>query len=72
MRLYLLTRTDGPTYDAYEAKLIRAKSQKQAREIANIDTGDEGEIWVDKKQVKSTILKNKGRVGEIITSFNAA
>ena len=69
MRLYLLTQ-EAAHYDEYDSKLIRAKSQKQAREIANENVGDEGKIWGDKKLVKSTIIKNKGEVGVVIESFN--
>jgi len=71
MQLYLLTREETAYYDEYDSKLIRAKSQKQAREIANENVGDEGKIWDDKKLVKSTIIVNHGEVGVVIESFNA-
>ena len=70
MRLYLLTNVDV-SWDSYDAKLIRAETQKQAREIANQNFGAEGAIWNDKNLVKSTVIANKGNIGEIIASFNA-
>jgi len=68
MRLYLLEREDG-TYDEFDAKLIRAKSQRQARKIANESAGAEGEIWENKKRVDCTIITNKGAIGEIMASY---
>lgn len=70
MRLYLLTR-ENHDYDEYRAKLIRARTQKQARRIANEHVGSEGKIWENKELVKRTIIINEGTVGEIISSFNA-
>ena len=70
MRLYLLFRKEL-TYDAFGAKLIRAKSQKQARKIANEEVCGEGEIWENKELVECTVITNEGTVGVVIASFNA-
>ena len=70
MRLYLLER-DYCGHDECDSKLIRARTQKQARRIANVEAGDEGKIWENKERVKCIVVTNEGAVGEIIASFNA-
>ena len=71
MKIYLLKRIDGPDYDEYDEKVIRAKSEKQAREIANKNVGDEGQIWADKNLVVAEIVTAAGEPGVISDSFNA-
>jgi hypothetical protein len=71
MRLYLLTQIDASGWDEYNAKLIRANTQKEAREVANARAGDEGQIWGDKSKVSTEIIKYNGEVEEIIGDFNA-
>ena len=69
MKLFLLKRTDGADYDEHDAKVIRAKSEKQAREIANENTGDEGKIWGDKKEVTCEIVTAAGEAGALLESL---
>ena len=71
MKIYLLERVDGADYDEYDAKVIRAKNEKQAREIANERTGDEGKIWVDEKEVTCVVVPAAGEAEEILGSFKA-
>jgi hypothetical protein len=56
-------------YDYYEAKLVRAKSEDEARKIANEIVGDEGKIWEDKELVACKIIKKMGNSEVIISSF---
>lgn len=69
--IYLLTRTDHTEYDEYDAKVVRARSEKRARYIANITTGDEGKIWTDPTKVTCEVLKTSKPEGIILASFNA-
>jgi hypothetical protein len=73
MKLYLLSRDNIFTceYDEYDEKLIRAKTSKEARLIANESTGSEGKIWEDTKKVKVKEIKVTGKSGVIMTSYNA-
>lgn len=69
--IYLLTRTERTGYDEYDAKVVRANSEEQARNIANLRVGDEGQMWTDKTKVVCQIIKPNGKEGEILGSFNA-
>ncbi len=71
MALYLLERKPKLVgYDEFDAKLIRARSEIQARKIANENTGDEGKVW-HQKGIKCTRVFVSGKEKEIIASFNA-
>ena len=70
MKLFLLIYDDY-SWDEYDRKLIRAKNEDHAREIANTNTGDEGRIWTDKKLVQCEIVTVSGESCEVIGSFNA-
>ena len=71
MTLFLLQRVDGAGYDEYDAKIIRANNERQARGLANTKTGDEGRIWNNDALVKCEIVSVAGEIGEILGSFNA-
>ena len=71
MRIYLLKRIGDAGYDEYVEKVIRAKSQKQAREIANENVGDEGQVWTDKKLVVAEVVTPAGEAGVISEAFDA-
>jgi hypothetical protein len=45
MNIYILSRVGSCNYDEYRAKIIVAKNETRARELANINTGGEGKIW---------------------------
>lgn len=51
MNLYLLTRLEKTGWDEYHAKVIVAYNHANARELANLRTGDEGKIWTDETKV---------------------
>ena len=70
MRLFLLTRISDVRFDEFNAKLIRAKNETQARSIANSRTGDEGKIWTEPTKTSCEILTAKGKTGIIISDFN--
>jgi len=71
MALYLLERKPKDVgYDEFDAKLIRARSEGQARKIANENTGDEGKTW-HRKGVRCTRIFVSGISKEIIGSFCA-
>lgn len=69
--IYLLSRKSKYDYDEYDAKVIRAKNPKEAREIANKYTGDEGKIWTDTELVSCEKINLVGTSREILGSFNA-
>jgi len=51
MNVYLLYRIDSVGYDEYEAKVIIAFTESEARSLANVKTADEGPIWNDPTKV---------------------
>ena len=70
-RLWLLTRIEYASYEEFDSKVVRASTSNEAREIANLNPGDEGKIWTDPKEVLCEILKTTGKSEVIIGSFNA-
>ena len=72
MKLFLLIRDpDDVDYDECAAKLIRAKTEFQAREIANKNIGDESAMWTDKDKVRCVVITSKGEPEIILADFNA-
>lgn len=69
MEIYLLERDDWG-YDEFDAKVIVAKDELEAREIANMNVGDEGRIWTDPTKVRCKKI-NTIEAGEVSTSFHA-
>lgn len=70
--IYLLTRINEDTgYDEYDAKIVRAGSEGEARMIANERTGDEGQIWQNGTLVKCEIVTPDGKPRVLLESFNA-
>lgn len=69
--LYLLKRTQAPHYDEYDSKLVRADTEKEARDLANQSPGDEGRIWDDPSKVNCEIVSIHGKPEVVIDSFNA-
>jgi len=51
MNVYLLYRLESVGYDEYEAKVIVARTDYEARSLANVKTADEGPIWNDPTKV---------------------
>ncbi len=58
-------------YDCYDGKVIVADSEQRAREIANADTGDEGEIWNNAALVSCQVV-NAEIESVILSSYNAS
>ncbi len=71
MSIYFLKRINDKGHDMYDAKVVRAATPKEAREIANKITGDEGRIWTDTKKVWCSRVKENAKSCEILGSFNA-
>ncbi len=71
MPIYLLERAEFTGYAECVVKIIRAKSVKEARIIANLNTESEGEIWNNLIKVKCTHIEVLGQSKEILSSFNA-
>jgi hypothetical protein len=69
--IYLLTRIGDTEYDEYDAKIIRAKTENEARYIANETTGDEGRIWDNATLVKCENIDSDGDACELLGSYNA-
>lgn len=70
MKIFLLERIGAVGWDEYTGKVIVAKDEARAREIANQDTGDEGTIWNDPQKV-SCVVVDKTVEGIVLESFNA-
>lgn len=72
--IWKLTRTGTPRvgYDEYDSKVIRAKTEDEARKIANQSVGDEGRLWDDPVCVKCERVFADGDSCEILASFNAS
>jgi hypothetical protein len=69
--IYLLRQIGMVGYDQYDAKIIRASSEYEARKIANETTGDEGQIWTDSTKVSCVLVKSIGKPEAILESFCA-
>jgi len=71
MKLFILVRiSDKPIYDVCDGKIIRAKTAALARQMANVDVWDEGEIWTDPNKVTCEELLFKGEPGVILEDRN--
>ncbi len=72
MKLFLLDRDeDNCNHDEIDSVLIRARSEKQARMLANSCHATEGRIWEDPELVSCEIVTAKGQPGIIMSSFLA-
>lgn len=72
MHLWLVERTDQVGYDEYDAKLVRAPDCESARRHASHKVGDEGaSAWLDHERSKVTRVREDGKAGVILESFNA-
>ena len=70
--LFLLTRKGSCGIDELNSILVRAVSPIQARAIAAVNSGDEGNyIWLNSKLSKNERIKNEGSVGMVIRDFKA-
>jgi hypothetical protein len=51
MKIYFLERIDECQYEEHIEKVVMARSETRAREIANANCGIEGKIWHDLEKV---------------------
>ena len=72
MKLFLLTR-DNYTWDEYDAFVIRAENEEEARKLAakEGESSFESIHWLNKTVSKCEEIKIKGDKGIILSSFNA-
>lgn len=70
MPIYLLRQIGGANWNEFDAKVIRADTEKNARSLANKHIGDEGKIWADPKIVSCVVLDPDGRPEVIFESFD--
>ena len=70
MRLYLLERVDETDRDQCDGFVVRASSESEARFIASLAHGDEGETpWLTTATCRE--LTGDGDRGVVLGSFNA-
>ena len=69
--IYILDRADkaGIRYDECFSKVIRARSEQEARDIANASSGDEGQLWTDPVKVTCEMIEADGASGTILEAF---
>jgi serine protease inhibitor len=70
MKLWLLERTNEVGYDEYDAVVVRARSEVEARSIVQNARYYQG-AWASDENVKCTQLTAKGTAEIILGSFNA-
>lgn len=58
--IYLLSVKAKAKCDSYTRKIVRAESEKAARQLANWSTGREGEIWTDPEKVSCEVVNQFG------------
>jgi hypothetical protein len=62
----------GPSYDVACGFIVEAATEKDAREMAASESGDEGSrAWIDPTLSTCELLKLTGRPGIILRDFNA-
>lgn len=71
MKFWILERRRNVGYDEYDAKVVMAETEEEARRVANKNTGDEGMLWDAPDEVACTELLPQGTACEILGRFNA-
>lgn len=73
MRLWLLKREKmRPYYDVADGFIVRAETEDDARKIASLDAGDEGNTtWLSAKYSSCEPLSEIGPAQSILRDFNA-
>jgi hypothetical protein len=67
MRLWVLTRRKAGNRGEMAAVLIRADTEFDARQFANLSCGFESQIWDDPGEVKAWPLEPDGKPGVIFS-----
>ena len=72
LKLYLVRRTDvvGYPFDEYDAHIVRAEDQTQARSL--VPHADEGAALWQSDKVEVTEITTDGPVEVLLSSFNRA
>lgn len=71
MNLYLVKRYEFD-YDEYEAHLIRASSEREARKIAAAkNTHEDSDEWLNDLKSSCVLITPEGIEEVILSSFNA-
>ena len=73
MYLYHLSTNCGD-YDSYDAFVVAARSEEEARNFANEQFADEGPIWMDVKLASCVVIGracSNVTAGVVLGSFNA-
>jgi hypothetical protein len=71
IKLFLLTRNESVVGDEYSSCVVAAGSEKEARELANNESNDEGYVWTDGTLVDAQELSptsNEGVEGIVLWS----
>jgi hypothetical protein len=72
MPLYFLSRPDC-SYDELREVVVRAKDEKEARQLASAYRGDEGEwVWLDNTRSTCEKLQVRGESGVVCADFYEA
>ena len=73
MKLWLLECKPGfdANWDETNGCVIRAKTENEARLLANEESYNEKDKWLDKNKTSCEQLVNKGKAGVILVDYNA-
>jgi hypothetical protein len=71
MKLFKLEVLGRVGYDEYDSFVVRAKSEEEARELANIEAGFQKDIWLDSDKVLCNEIYLDGDPEIICSSYNA-
>jgi len=74
MKLWVLNNIDEghPIYNSYEGFVIRAQTEKAARQLAALVASDEGpDAWFNEKKSTCVQLKVGGKEDIILSDFHA-
>ncbi len=75
MKLWLITRMEEHGYDEFDAKVVSAPDESEARRIAALRTGDEGQgAWLEPGRSMVTEIgtaRDSEHAQVILESFNA-
>jgi hypothetical protein len=72
MKLFILKQLTGCDYDEYDAMVIRAESEPEARQIAGTHAGNEGSYcWQDHERTSCEELIANAAEAFVIGSYNA-
>lgn len=78
MKLWLVQKRDPENshpcwgYDSYGGHVVRTDTEEEARALAVIEAGTEGEtVWLDEELTTCTELTAEGEAGIVLSDFSA-